>query len=154
MSRIRTFALAIASIMAAASALTFVQWGNAQADSLTPGSSKDAAHGFDRVILDNITPGIPSPPTGSLFLPTLNHSHVVDNSRVNAKAIWWEVRPVLVMDPQDWPAADGSSGITSSRAMDAAEAAGRAVEVGSNFFLFFSSKATAKNGIEELSRMQ
>ena len=64
---------------------------------------------------------------------------VVDNSRVNAGAIWWQVRPVLVMDPRDWPAADGSSGITSSKAMDAAEEAGRAVEVGSNFFLFFSS---------------
>ena len=36
------------------------------------------------------------------------------------------------------PAADGSSGITSSKAMDDAEAAGRAIEVGSNFFLFFS----------------
>ena len=59
--------------------------------------------------------------------------------------IWWQVRPVLVMDPRDWPAADGSSGITSSKAMDAAEAAGRAVEVGSNFFLFFSSKMSAMN---------
>jgi hypothetical protein len=38
------------------------------------------------------------------------------------------------------PAADGSSGITSSEKMDAAEAAGRAIEVGSNFFLFFSSQ--------------
>jgi len=34
-----------------------------------------------------------------------------------------------------WP--DGSSGITSSKAMDDAEAAGGAIEVGSNFFLFF-----------------
>jgi hypothetical protein len=47
------------------------------------------------------------------------------------------------MDPRDWPAPDGSSGITSSKAMDAAEAAGRAVEVGSNFFLFFSSRMAA-----------
>ena len=37
-------------------------------------------------------------------------------------------------------AADGSSGITSSKEMDDVEAAGRAVEVGSNFFLFFSSQ--------------
>jgi hypothetical protein len=78
-------------------------------------------------------------PTAPIFVPTPNHSHVVDNSRVNTGPIWWEVRPVLVMDPSDWPAADGSSGITSSRAMDDAEAAGRAVEVGSNFFLFFAS---------------
>src|SRR5579864_5619616 len=78
--------------------------------------------------------------TKSVFVPTPNHSHVIDNSRVNAGAIWWEVRPVLVMDRNDWPAADGSSGITSSKVMDDVEAAGRAVEVGSNFFLFFSSR--------------
>ena len=82
---------------------------------------------------------IPGPPTAPIFLPTPNHSHVVDNSDVNDPAIWWEVRPVLILDQRDWPAADGGSGITSARAMDAAEKAGRAIEVGSNFFLFFSS---------------
>ncbi len=84
-----------------------------------------------------------NPPTAPIFVPTPNHSHVVDNSRVNAGAIWWEVRPVLIFHQSDWPAADGSSGITSSKAMDDAEAAGRAVEVGSNFFLFFSSHESA-----------
>jgi hypothetical protein len=84
--------------------------------------------------------GAPSMP---IFVPTPNHSHVVDNSRVNTRPIWWEVRPVLVMHQSDWPAADGSSGITSSSLMDAAEAAGRAIEVGSNFFLFFSSEMSA-----------
>src|SRR6185437_6803215 len=38
----------------------------------------------------------PGPPTTPVFLPTPNHSHVVDNSRVNTGDIWWEVRPVLV----------------------------------------------------------
>lgn len=79
------------------------------------------------------------PPSAPTFVPTPNHSHVVDNSRVNTGAIWWEVRPVLILSQSDWPTADGSSGITSSKAMDDAEAAGRAIEVGSNFFLFFSS---------------
>jgi hypothetical protein len=83
--------------------------------------------------------GHTGPPAGPVYLPTPNHSHVVDNSRINTQPIWWEVRPVLVMNAADWPAADGSSGITSSKAMDDAEAAGRAIEVGSNFFLFFSS---------------
>lgn len=78
-------------------------------------------------------------PTMPVFVPTPNHDHVVDNSRVNTTPIWWEVRPVLIMQQSDWPAADGSSGITSSKAMDDAESAGRAIEVGSNFFLFFSS---------------
>ena len=82
-------------------------------------------------------------PTMPIFVPTPNHSHVVDNSRVNTQPIWWEVRPVLVMNQADWPSADGSSGITSSTLMDAAEAAGRAIEVGSNFFLFFSSEMSS-----------
>jgi hypothetical protein len=86
---------------------------------------------------------IPGPPTMPIFVPTPNHDHVVDNSRVNALPIWWEVRPVLILDQSDWPAADGSSGITSAKAMDDAEAAGRAIEVGSNFFLFFSSRLAA-----------
>lgn len=82
-------------------------------------------------------------PTAPIFAPTPNHDHVVDNSRVNTTPIWWEVRPVLIMDPSDWPAPDGSSGITSSKAMDDAEAAGRAIEVGSNFFLFFKSQLSS-----------
>jgi hypothetical protein len=86
---------------------------------------------------------IPGPATAPIFVPTPNHSHVVDNSRVNALPIWWEVRPVLILHQSDWPAADGSSGITSAKAMDDAEARGRAIEVGSNFFLFFSSHESA-----------
>jgi hypothetical protein len=82
-------------------------------------------------------------PTMPIFVPTPNHSHVVDDSRVNTQPIWWEVRPVLVMNQSDWPAADGSSGITSSKIMDDVEAAGRAIEVGSNFFLFFSSEMSS-----------
>jgi len=90
--------------------------------------------------------GKTGPPTGNVFVPTPNHDHVIDNSRVNALPIWWEVRPVLILNASDWPAADGSSGITSSKAMDDAEAAGRAVEVGSNFFLFFSSRLAGHAG--------
>jgi len=104
-----------------------------------PGTCTMHASSVDLAVLLAGMPGIPSPPTGPIFVPTPNHDHVVDNSRVNTTAIWWEVRPVLIMDPRDWPSADGASGITSSRAMDAAEAAGTAVEVGSNFFLFFKS---------------
>jgi hypothetical protein len=90
---------------------------------------------------------VPATPAHNIFVPTPNHSHVIDNNRINTKkAIWWQVRPVLVMDQADWPSQDGSSGITSVKAMDAAEQAGKAVEVGSNFFLFFSSKSMAKMG--------
>src|SRR5438552_1754164 len=91
--------------------------------------------------------GNTGPPSRPIFVPTPNHDHVVDNSRVDTTPIWWEVRPVLILDQSDWPAADGSSGITSSKAMDDAEAAGRAIEVGSNFFLFFSSKLDSMSGM-------
>jgi hypothetical protein len=108
-----------------------------------PGTCTMHASSVDLSVLLAGSPGIPKPPTAPVFLPTPNHSHVVDNSRVDTTPIWWEVRPVLISDPKDWPTPDGRSGITSSRAMDAAEAAGRAVEVGSNFFLFFSSKSAS-----------
>lgn len=105
-----------------------------------PGTCTMHASSVDLSVLLAGMPGIPNPPTHPIFVPTPNHDHVVDNSRVNTRPIWWEVRPVLIMDSRDWPTADGSTGITSSREMDQAEAAGTAVEVGSNFFLFFSSK--------------
>ncbi|MFI4887493.1 MAG: hypothetical protein ACHP7B_01960 [Burkholderiales bacterium] len=108
-----------------------------------PGTCTMHASSVDLSVLLGALGKTANPPTAPIFLPTPNHSHVIDNSRVNAGAIWWEVRPVLVMDPRDWPSADGSSGITSSKVMDAAEAAGRAAEVGSNFFLFFSSHLTS-----------
>jgi hypothetical protein len=52
------------------------------------------------------------------------------------------------MNQADWPTADGSSGITSSKVMDDVEAAGRAIEVGSNFFLFFSSQMNSMDGMK------
>lgn len=107
-----------------------------------PGTCTMHASSVDLSVLLHAT-GKTGPPTAPVFVPTPNHSHVVDNSRVNTGPIWWEVRPVLVMFQSDWPAADGSSGITSAKVMDDAEAAGRAVEVGSNFFLFFRSEQSS-----------
>jgi len=84
---------------------------------------------------------LPAPAT-NVFLPTPNHSHVIANARANTeKAIWWEVEPVLVTDPADWPDQDGDFGITSVRKLHQAEQRGQAIEVPSNFFLFFSSKS-------------
>jgi hypothetical protein len=82
---------------------------------------------------------IAKPPTANVFLPTPNHSHVVINADINVKAIWWQVVPVLVTNPSDWPTKDGSSGITSFQALQAAKTAGSAIIAPSNFFLFFSS---------------
>ena len=82
---------------------------------------------------------VPGPPTANIFVPTPNHSHVLIDQDVTLPAIWWQVIPVLVLDPSDWPIKDGSSGITSEKAIKTAIAAGQAVEAPSNFFLFFSS---------------
>lgn len=118
-----------------------------------PGTCTMHASSVDLSVLLAGMPGIPNPPTGPIFVPTPNHSHVVDNGFLNTRPIWWEVRPVLIMHQEDFPTPDGSRGITSSKAMDAAEAAGRAVEVGSNFFLFFKSKRGATDPMAAMPGM-
>jgi hypothetical protein len=87
--------------------------------------------------------GIIPPPTANVFLPTPNHSHVVADGDINDPAIWWQVIPALVLKQSDWPPQDGSSGITSVAALKTAEQNKEAVEVPSNFFLFFSSQTMA-----------
>lgn len=86
-------------------------------------------------------------PAQNVFLPTPNHSHVITNADANQSAIWWEVIPVLVTDLADFPTKDGSSGITSVAALTAAEKRGDAIQVPSNFFLFFSSKEMSSMGM-------
>jgi len=83
---------------------------------------------------------VPGPPTANLFVPTPNHSHVVNNDAVNRPSIWWQVIPVLVLHQNDWPTKSGEVGISSSRAIQTAIKAGSAVKAPSNFFLFFSSQ--------------
>ena len=77
--------------------------------------------------------------SSNVFLPTPNHSHVVNDDAVTTGEIWWQVIPVLVLTETDWPSKDGTSGITSSAAIQLAEKNGEALEAPSNFFLFFSS---------------
>ena len=79
-------------------------------------------------------------PVKNVFLPTPNHSHVIANSLANAKPQWWEVVPVLVTNVADWPPENGSSGITSVADLKIAEEKGDAIQVPSNFYLFFSSQ--------------
>ena len=112
-----------------------------------PGTCTMHASSVDLSVLLAGSVGVPKPPLFPLFVPTPNHSHVVDDDFINTKPIWWEVRPILVNDRKDWPTSDGKHGITSSEIMDQVEAAGRAVEVGSNFFLFFKSKPDAMEGM-------
>lgn len=79
------------------------------------------------------------PPVANTFVPSPNHSHVINNDAVNDPAIWWQVLPVLVLHQNDWPNKAGTTGITTEAAVNAAIKAGTAIEAPSNFFLFFSS---------------
>jgi hypothetical protein len=83
--------------------------------------------------------GLVKPPVQNIFVPTPNHSHVVINQDINVTAIWWQVIPVLVLNQTEWPAKDGSSGLTSYAAIQSAIKDGTALEAPSNFFLYFSS---------------
>lgn len=83
--------------------------------------------------------GYLQPPVSNVFVPTPNHSHVVIDADINLPAIWWQVRPVLVLNQSDWPSKDAKTGLTSVKAIQDAIKAGNAVEAPSNFFLFFSS---------------
>jgi hypothetical protein len=75
------------------------------------------------------------------MVPLANHSHIIDTSIHHKRAIWWQVILDLVTDPTVWPAADGSSGLTSLKALRAAQAKGQVVaDVPTNFFLFFGSQ--------------
>jgi len=80
------------------------------------------------------------PPVSNVFVPTPNHSHVLINPDINFPAVWWQVKPVLVLDPSDWPSQDGTTGITSFAAIQSAMKSGRVIEAPSNFFLFFKSQ--------------
>lgn len=79
------------------------------------------------------------PPVANTFVPSPNHSHVINNDAINDPAIWWQVLPVLVLHQSDWPNKEGTTGLTSEAAVNAAIKAGTAIEAPSNFFLFFSS---------------
>jgi len=94
---------------------------------------------------------ISNPPTANVFVPTPNHSHLLEDSDINFGSVWWQVLPVLVLNPNDWPPEDGSSGITSVTALEAAEEAGDAIEAPSNFFLFFSSSVIGAPGHMHMS---
>jgi hypothetical protein len=79
------------------------------------------------------------PPNTNVFLPTVNHSHIIEGK--NFGAIWWQVVTVLVTDPSAWPDLNGTKGMTSVDALRAAQKAGKATaDVPTNFFLFFDSR--------------
>jgi hypothetical protein len=83
---------------------------------------------------------LPATPQQNVFVPTPNHSHVINKDLFQKAPQWWQVITVLVTDPADWPTADGKSGITGIVKLRKAQKAGGALEdVPSNFYLFFGS---------------
>jgi hypothetical protein len=105
-----------------------------------PGTCTMHASRLDLFPLLSALKKVPAEPAQNIFVPTPNHSHIVNDEAVSTKPIWWQVITVLVTSPQDWPNAEGTSGITSVAKLQAAEKMGAAIETTSNFFLFFDSK--------------
>jgi len=86
---------------------------------------------------------IPHTPQHSIFMPTPNHTHIIDDDAIDTDPIWWQVIAVLVTSPSAWPNAAGTSGITSKAKLLDAEQRGEAVETGTNLFLLFASELLA-----------
>lgn len=85
------------------------------------------------------------PPKTTLYVPLVDHSHVLPDATINQKPEWWQVVVVLVENPKAWPNAKGTTGITSLAKLRAAQKAKQAsADVGTNFFLYFGSQAMAK----------
>ncbi len=85
------------------------------------------------------------PKNTNLYVPLVNHSHLLKNNQINQSPEWWQVIVVLVEDPKVWPNAKGTQGITSIANLRKAQSKKQAsADVPTNFFLFFSSKAMGK----------
>lgn len=77
------------------------------------------------------------PPNTNIIVPTLNHSHILDETVKGA--VWWQIISVLITDESAWPNAEGTLGITSIDALRRAQSLGKAgPDTPTNFFLFFS----------------
>ncbi|MBF6559078.1 MAG: hypothetical protein IVW56_02220 [Candidatus Binataceae bacterium] len=80
----------------------------------------------------------------NIYLPTPNHSHVINVDEFQPTPVWWQVVTVLVYNQSDWPSADGKSGISTLSALRKAQGTGDAsADIPSNFFLFFGSHPMA-----------
>jgi hypothetical protein len=76
----------------------------------------------------------------NLYVPLVNHSHLLPDETINQPREWWKLVVVLVEDPKAWPNAAGTTGITSIAKLRAAQTNKQAsADVPSNFFLYFSS---------------
>lgn len=81
----------------------------------------------------------------NLYVPLVNHDHLLNDGTINQKPEWWKLIIVLVEDPKAWPNAGGTTGITSLAKLRAAQSKKQAsADVPSNFFLYFGSYVHSK----------
>jgi hypothetical protein len=79
----------------------------------------------------------------NLYVPLVNHDHLLPDNTINQGREWWKLVIVLVEDPKAWPNARGTTGITSIAKLRTAQMKKQAsADVPSNFFLYFSSHVT------------
>jgi hypothetical protein len=93
------------------------------------------------------------PKDTNLYVPLVNHDHLLNDKTIVQTPEWWQVIVVLVSDPKAWPNAAGTTGITSIAKLRGAQKNKQASgDVPSNFFLYFSSK-TAGAGMDRMPGM-
>lgn len=84
----------------------------------------------------------------NLYVPLVNHDHLLADNTISQAREWWKLVIVLVEDPKAWPNATGTTGITSLAKLKAAQQNKQAsADVPSNFFLYFSSYGLHKDGM-------
>jgi hypothetical protein len=105
-----------------------------------PGSCTMHGDTIDMSVVLGVLNKTANPPTANIFVPLPNHSHLISTDLGQKAPQWWQILPVLIENPSDWPSADGSSGITTIQALQTAINDKDAIEVPSNFFLFFGSQ--------------
>jgi hypothetical protein len=86
------------------------------------------------------------PPKTELYVPLVNHSHILANNAIDQRPEWWRVVVDLVESPKAWPNEAGTRGVTSVAKLRAAQAQKEvSADVPTNFFLYFSSKTMARS---------
>ena len=84
-------------------------------------------------------------PDQNIFLPLVNHMHLIKNP--NNQQQWFKILVNLVVDPAAWPDQEGTTGITSLKKLRDAQDAGQVSgDIPTNMFFFFGSQEQSETG--------
>jgi hypothetical protein len=102
------------------------------------------------VALGKLPPASSSNPAMNVFVPLPNHSHIINMVTNQPNPVWWQIIVDNVTNPDAWPSADGSTGITSLCDLRSAQSAGDAMQdAPTNFFLFFGTQQMSNMSMQK-----